>query len=223
MDSLLSSRFLKTLPLGNTTSKQQLISYLSLLHARNYAHGTLQALLVAIKRFLVNLPEPRKLVVADNFAHTTASDVDAFIDSAKSKGLASSTINVTLSALKKFFDFLRDAGQMQLQPIIRRRHRLFTLTTLPKAMPEADLIELFKVIDSIRDRLIFLLRLRCDVRCSRGSGTVFASGRGLFCFASTLVTFEPDDVTGRGTHIQEIRWRNLESQRLTALYRQASI
>jgi integrase/recombinase XerD len=166
MDSLLSSRFLKTLLLENSTSKQQFISYLSLLQARNYAHGTLEALLVAIKRFLLNLPEPRRAAVTDNFAHTTASDVDAFIDSAKSKGLSPSTINLTLSALKEFFDFLRDAGQMQLQPVIRRRHRLFTPTTLPKPMPEADLIELFKVIDSVRDRLIFLLMLRCGLRVS---------------------------------------------------------
>jgi integrase/recombinase XerD len=166
MDSLLSARFLKKLLLENTTSKQQLISYLSLLHARNYAQGTLKALLVVIKRFLVNLSEPRRAALADDFAHTIPSDIDAFIEAAKSKGLSPATINITLSMLKEFFDFLCEAGQMQLQPIIRRRHRLFAPTTLPKPMPETDLIELFKVIDSVRDRLIFLLMLRCGLRVS---------------------------------------------------------
>src|SRR5687767_14082026 len=105
MDSLLSSRFLKKLPLGNTTGKHQLISYLSLLHARNYSQGTLDALLVTIKRFLLNLSEPRRTAIADNFAYTTASDVDFFVESALSKGLSPATINITLSMLKEFFDF----------------------------------------------------------------------------------------------------------------------
>jgi site-specific recombinase XerD len=166
MDSLLSSRLLKKLPPVNTTSNQQLISYLNLLHARNYSPATLDALTVAIKRLLLNLSEPRRAAVAENFAHTTASDIDSFIESARSKGLSPATINITLSSLKEFFDFLREASQMQLQPIIRRRHRLFVPSTLPKPMPEGDLIRLFKVIDSVRDRLIFLLMLRCGLRVS---------------------------------------------------------
>jgi len=166
MDSLFSSRFWKKLPLTSATSKHQLISYLSLLHARNYAPSTLSALLVAINRFLLNLSEPRRMAVGDNFANTSASDVDSFIESAKSKRLSPSTINITLSSLKEFFDFLREAGQMQLQPVIRRRHRLFVPSALPKPMPESDIVQLFKVIDSIRDRLIFLLMLRCGLRVS---------------------------------------------------------
>jgi integrase/recombinase XerC len=143
-----------------------LISYLSLLHARNYARGTLDALTVAIKRFLLNLHEPRRAAVVENFAHTIASDIDSFIESARSKGLSPATINITLSSLKEFFDFLREAFQMQLQPIIRRHHRLFVPSALPKPMPEADIIQLFKVIDSVRDRLIFLLMLRRGLRVS---------------------------------------------------------
>ena|SRR5215208_5128269 len=166
MDSLLASRLLRKLPPLSATCNQQLINYLSLLHARNYSHATLDALTVAIKRFLLNLPEPRRVAVKGNFAHAIASDIDSFIELAKSKGLSPSTINITLSSLKEFFDFLRETGQMQLQPIIRRRHRLFAPSTLPKPMPEADLIQLFKVIDSVRDRLIFLLMLRCGLRVS---------------------------------------------------------
>ncbi|MFP5264049.1 MAG: tyrosine-type recombinase/integrase [Blastocatellia bacterium] len=166
MDSLLPSRLLRKLSSLSTTSTQQLISYLGLLHARNYSRATLDAVTVAIKRFLLNLPEARRAAVAENLAHTIASDIDSFIESARSKELSPTTINITLSSLKEFFDFLREAAQMQLQPTIRRRHRLFVPSTLPKPMPEADLIQLFKVIDSVRDRLIFLLMLRCGLRVS---------------------------------------------------------
>jgi site-specific recombinase XerD len=52
----------------------------------------------------------------------------------RQKGLAPSTINVTLSLIKEFFDFLREEGERQVQPVIRRRHRLCTPGTLPKPM-----------------------------------------------------------------------------------------
>ena len=55
---------------------------------------------------------------------------------------------------------------MQTQPVIRHRHRLPTPTTFPKPIAETDLIAFFKVIDSIRDRLLFLLMLRCGLRVS---------------------------------------------------------
>lgn len=41
-----------------------------------------------------------------------------------------------------------------------------TPTHLPKPMAEADVVAFFKVIDATRDRLIFLLMLRCGLRVS---------------------------------------------------------
>jgi integrase/recombinase XerD len=55
---------------------------------------------------------------------------------------------------------------MQHQPVSRRQHRLVTPTALPKAIPDADLVAFFQVIDSLRDRLLFLLMLRCGLRVS---------------------------------------------------------
>ena len=99
-------------------------------------------------------------------SHTTSVDIDCFIAAARSRGLVASTINGHLSMLTESFGFLREDGQMQTQPVIRRRHRLLVPTTLPKLLAEGDLIAFFKVIDSIRDRLLFLLMLRCGLRVS---------------------------------------------------------
>jgi len=55
---------------------------------------------------------------------------------------------------------------MPHQPILRHRHRLVAPTTLPKPMPETDLLRFFTVIDAVRDRLIFLLMRRCGLRVS---------------------------------------------------------
>jgi site-specific recombinase XerD len=166
MDSLHVSRFLQKLSFLHTVSKHQVFTYLSLLQARNYAHSTVSAVARIIRKFVLTLPQQRQDIVTDNLARATSQDIDSFIDSARSKGLSPSTINTNLSVLKEFFDFLLEQGQMQAQPVIRRRHRLFAPFALPKPMAESDLIEFFKVIDSVRDRLIFLLMLRCGLRVS---------------------------------------------------------
>jgi len=166
MDSLLASRLLQKLSFLGSTSRDHLITYLTLLEARNYAQSTLHALIGIIKRLLLHLPHQRQLIVTDDLSLITSSDIDEFVNSASAKGLSPSTINTSLSALNAFFDFLLEDGRMQRQPIIRRRHRLLAPTTLPKPMAEDDLISFFKVIDSLRDRLIFLMMLRCGLRVS---------------------------------------------------------
>jgi site-specific recombinase XerD len=166
MDSLQVSGFLQKLSFLHTVSKDQVFSYLSLLQARNYALSTVTAVERIIRKFVLTLAQQRQDIVIGDLAQATSQDIDSFVDSSRSKGLSPSTINTNLSVLKEFFDFLREQGQMQAQPVIRRRHRLFAPSTLPKPMAESDLIEFFKVIDSVRDRLIFLLMLRCGLRVS---------------------------------------------------------
>jgi len=166
MDCLLPARLIQRLAFLEETSKKQFIAYLSLLQARHYAQATLDAIVVAVRSLVLSLPDPRQIALADNLTQTTSSDIDGFIAAASSRRLAAVTINGYLSALKELFDFLREDGQMHTQPVLRRRHRLPTPTTLPKPIAEADLVAFFKVIDSVRDRLLFLLMLRCGLRVS---------------------------------------------------------
>lgn len=169
MERLLVSRYLEQLSFLQPTSQAQVLSYLSLLQARHYARGTLDAVVTILKRFSRHVPTPRQAVIASNLAEVTARDIDSFIHAASSQGLSPATINTALSVLKAFFEFLQEDGQMQGQPILRHRHRLIAPSALPKPMPEAALIRLFKVIDAVRDRLIFLLMLRCGLRVSEVS------------------------------------------------------
>lgn len=169
MPKSLSSRHFQKLSLLSPTSYDQVLLYLKLLQARNYADSTLISIIEAIRRFLLYLPELRRNTVAENLTQATIKDLDSFVAAVKRQGLLPSTINTTLSLIKEFFDFLREEGMMQIQPVIRRRHRVFAPITLPKPIAEDDLIKFFRVIDSIRDRAIFLLMLRCGLRVSEVS------------------------------------------------------
>jgi site-specific recombinase XerD len=166
MNSLLCSSHLRKLSFLGPMSSNQVTRYLSILEARNYAHSTTISVIEAIRRFALHLPPLRLSVLKHNFTLATPHDVDCFVAAVREKGLAPSTINGTLSWIKEFFDFLREEGEMLVQPVIRRRHRLCAPNTLPKPLADDDLVQFFKVIDSIRDRAFFLLMLRCGLRVS---------------------------------------------------------
>lgn len=166
MDRLYSSQQLQPLPSLGAAGLDQISRYLNSLSARNCASGTLRVAVSVINRLLRSLPVSRLDCVSQNFALVTAADIDSLIEVSKSKGLAPSTINNTVNLLRGFFEFLREEVLMIAQPIIKHRHSVLAPTTLPKPMAEADLVSFFKAIDAVRDRLIFLLMLRCGLRIS---------------------------------------------------------
>src|SRR5262245_36131399 len=166
MDCPISVRFANAFSFPTSISQQHAIRYLAALEARNYADGTLSSIVSALKSLTRLVSESRRAALIDDLSQTTSQDITEFISAAQKAGLAPSTINLKLSLLSEFFEFLRQDGLMTQQPIFRRRHRLLTPTTLPKPMEETDLVAFFKVVDSVRDRLIFLLMLRCGLRVS---------------------------------------------------------
>ena len=129
------------------------------------AATTLAAVVTTLNALRRQLHGTRQLVLTEDLTQTTAQDITTFIAAGQASGLAPSTINSKLGLLTAFFDSLCDEGEMAQQPV-RRRHRLATPFVLPKPMPDGDLAAFFQVIDSVRDRLIFLFMLRCGLRVS---------------------------------------------------------
>jgi site-specific recombinase XerD len=146
-------------------SQRRILQYLDLFASRRYAPATLTAIVKTLVGLLRSLPQERQAMLAENITQTTAQDISTFLSTGLTAGLAPSTLNTKLSILAGFFAYLRDEGVMRQQPV-SRRHRLLTPAVLPKAIPDADLVAFFQVIDSLRDRLLFLLMLRCGLRVS---------------------------------------------------------
>ncbi len=167
MDCPSSARFTPFLASFLTEANAQpVLQYLAHLAARNYADTTLEGVVGALKCFLRYVAEDRRFVLRTDLTQTASTDITAFVNAAQQAGLASSTINNKLSLLDAFFAYLGEEGLMSRQPVQRRRHRLPTPLTLPKPMKDTDLAAFFKVMDSLRDRLLFLLLLRCGLRVS---------------------------------------------------------
>ena len=91
-------------------------------------------------------------------------DVDAFIEHCQDEGYAIATINRRLAALRSFYQFLammfEDAPANPVRP---KRHFIRQGQRLPRDVQDHDLERLFAVIQSQRDRAMFLLMLRCGL------------------------------------------------------------
>ena len=169
METLRCQRELKRLASLSNASLDHLTRYLFFLESRQYADNTLSAIIDAFKRFLDLLSPQRRKIVGRDLRRATSRDFDCFITAAQAKKLSPSTINVTLSLLGEFFEFLREVGAIRHHPILRRRHRMLAPVPRPKPMTETEVVAFFRVIDVLRDRTIFLLMLRCGLRVSEAS------------------------------------------------------
>lgn len=99
-------------------------------------------------------------------AAVTLHDIDAFIEFQAERGLKSSSINRSLTAVTSFYRFLADEDPTIECPVLRHRHWLRDHQRLPRAVPQEQVEKLFAVIEDRRDRAIFLLMLRSGLRVS---------------------------------------------------------
>jgi len=98
-------------------------------------------------------------------ANVTMQDVDEFIEHCQEKGHAIATINRRIAALCSFYRYLAMmSDDAPSNPVRPRRHFIHQGKRLPRDVKDEDLARLFAVIDSRRDRSMFLLMLRCGLR-----------------------------------------------------------
>jgi integrase/recombinase XerD len=138
--------------------------YLTHLRARHSRPKTLQTTLGALVTFYRLLPPARQPSLWQDVTRLTPADVDAWLETVQRHGLAPSTIQTTLSVVRRFCTFLQEHGLLAHHPIHPRRHAVLLPQMLPRPMAEEDLIRFFQVIDVLRDRTMFLLMLRCGLR-----------------------------------------------------------
>jgi site-specific recombinase XerD len=166
---------LKRLAFLRPQSQDLVAAYLTHLQARQYAATTVKGTLDALKSFCVVLPATRQPCLYQDLMATRATDVEAWLLAAHRKGLAPSIINHLLSVMHRFFGFLHERGLVTQQPIHGRRHHVIVPQSLPKPMHEDDLVQLFRGIDRLRDRTMFLLMLRCGLRVGEVSALTWSS------------------------------------------------
>lgn len=91
--------------------------------------------------------------------------VDAYIEYCQGSGYAATTINRRLIALNTFYQFLAlEADDAPRNPVIPKRHYVTRDERLPRDASDIEIERLFAVIDTPRDRAMFLLMVGCGLR-----------------------------------------------------------
>ena len=121
------------------------------------------------KSYRYHLTKFTELVGDCDPATVTLHDIDDFIAFQAERGLQSSSINRSLTAITSFYRFLGDENPAIDCPVLRHRHQLRDHQRLPRAVPQEKIEKLFAVINDVRDRAIFLLMLRCGLRVSEAA------------------------------------------------------
>ncbi len=96
----------------------------------------------------------------------TFHDVDRFVIDQADRGFKPATINRRLAAIMSFYAFLTDEDPTLICPVLPHRHALKEPQRLPRPVPQQDLDKFFAAIETIRDRAMFTLMLRCGLRIS---------------------------------------------------------
>jgi len=96
----------------------------------------------------------------------TFRDIDHFVNQQAEKGFKATTINRRLAAVMSLYTYLSDEDNELVCPVLHRRHHIREPQRLPRPVPEEDLRRFFAVIESNRDRAMFVLMLRCGLRIS---------------------------------------------------------
>jgi site-specific recombinase XerD len=131
------------------------------LRVRNYAHHTLASYHLDLRLFFTEIDKPLRQI--------SWRDVDEFIAQQHQQGLAATTINRRLHALKRFFDFLvLEQEQLSVNPV-KPSHYLKQGRALPKKLSAEHLTRLFARIAHPMDRALFLLMLRGGLRVSEAA------------------------------------------------------
>jgi integrase/recombinase XerD len=155
---------------------QELVAaYLAHLRVRHYALSTQDNALRALKCFALLMPEARQAILYQDLTQTTPADIDTWIAAAFQQGLAPGTIVTCRHGMQGFFVFLREQGVLAQSPIQLPRHQILVPTRLPHPMAEAEVVAFFRVIDTLEDRTIFLLMLRCGLRVGEVSSLSWAA------------------------------------------------
>jgi len=133
-----------------------IVNYRRHLKRRNYSAHTVKNYLNTLRHFVLWVDVPIEQV--------TYAKINLYIDYLLDKRLAPKTINCHLGSIRGFYDYLRRQQDIPLANPVKRGSLLRLSRPLPKHLKEEDVSSLFRVINSKRDRAMFMLMLRSGLR-----------------------------------------------------------
>ena len=137
------------------------------LKRRNYSTHTVKYYLHIIKQYVIWLDVALE--------EATDDQVDVYIDYLLRKRMHPASINLYLTIIRVFYDYLKHEEHVDLINPVRRNRRLRVPKPLPKSLRDQEVVKLFSAIKSKRDMALFKLMLRCGLRVEEVSHLTLGS------------------------------------------------
>lgn len=133
-----------------------IIHYRRFLKRRNYSRYTLRNYMSTLLHFVrwVNVP----------IEQATHNTLLSFIDHLLDRHLQPKTINCYLDSIRSFYEYLISEEEVHIPNPVKRGYALRLSQPLPRYLRDEEIPRLFAVINSRRDRAMFILMLRCGLR-----------------------------------------------------------
>ena len=139
-----------------------IINFRRYLKRRNYSRYTVKNYLSVLREFVIWLDVP--------IEQLSPQKINAYIDYLHSKRMQPASINIYLASIRAFYRYLRHEENIKLSNPFRAGCRLKAPKPLPRYLHDDHIERLFDVINSRRDRAMFMLMLRCGLRVSEVAG-----------------------------------------------------
>jgi site-specific recombinase XerD len=133
-----------------------IINYRRFLKRRNYSRYTVRNYMNTLKHFIVWVDVP--------IEQASHKSVLSFMEYLLDKHLQPKTINCYLDGIRDFYDYLITEEQIPMINPVKRGYALRLSRPLPRYLRDEEIPRLFSVIDSRRDRAMFMVMLRCGLR-----------------------------------------------------------
>jgi len=133
-----------------------IINFRRHLKRRNLSKHTVKYYLNIIKLYVVWLDVALEDVTCDK--------VDTYIDYLLRKRMHPASINLYLTIIRVFYDYLKYEENVDLINPVKRNRRLRVPRPLPRSLRDHEVEKLFDAIKSKRDIAIFKLMVRCGLR-----------------------------------------------------------
>ncbi len=133
-----------------------IIGFRRSLKRKNYSPCTVKDYISTLKQFVLWVDCPIEKV--------ERKKVLLFIDHLLDRRLHPKTINCYLDSIRSFYNYLREAEEIDIENPVKTGYSLRLPKPLPRFLQDEEVGKLFKCIDHIRDRAIFYLMLRCGLR-----------------------------------------------------------
>jgi site-specific recombinase XerD len=144
-----------------------IINFRRHLKRRNYSTHTVKYYLNIIKQYVIWLDVALEEATCDN--------VDIYIDYLLRKRMHPASINLYLTIIRVFYDYLKYEENVDLINPVKRNRRLRVPRPLPKSLRDQEVVKLFSAIKNKRDMAMFKLMLRCGLRVEEVSNLTLGS------------------------------------------------